>query len=327
MTYPTISVVMISYNHQQYIAKAIESILSQTQAPDEIIIVDDCSTDKNLSIIQDYAKQDKRIHVIAHERNMGPSTALNSGIQKASGTYLVMQSGDDISLPNRIEKQIAYLEKNRNIASVTSHVEAIDDNGIFTPRLQSVHDVFNIPAISQEEMLYHFFMEGNILNASSQTIRSCVFETVGGYNPSLLQYQDYDMNIRISLQYPIAILEEPLLQYRIRDDGKNISVGRGLQSVRAILETDMLLENYLCIKDVRQFESIFGKGRYRKVREETIPYFLARILLEGESSNLGRKLWAFKTLYATMNKEGILEVLHEDIGDEFKDFLVLAEKL
>ena len=326
MKQPRVSVVMISYNHEQYIGEAIESILSQTHAPDEIILVDDCSDDKNVSIMRKYAKRDRRIRVIVHEHNLGPSIALNTGIRNAHGKYIVLQSGDDVSLPHRIERQIEYLERHKDIASVYSHVEAIDDRGNFNPRFQSVHDLFNILNISQERMLYYFFVKGNLLNASSQAVRASIFNTVGLYNPSLLQYQDYDMNIRIALVAPIKIVEEPLLKYRIRDDGKNISVGRGLQSIRAVLETDSILENYLQIKDVIRFQSIFGKKRYKKIRKETIPYFLGRVLLD-EDAILGRKIWALKTIYQTINQGGILEVLHKDMGYEYKDFIELAEKL
>ena len=326
MKKPTISVVMISYNHEKYIRQAIESILSQTYLPDEIILVDDCSDDKTLSIMREYEQADKRISIIAHERNLGTSSALNSGIQRAQGEYIVMQSGDDISLPKRIEKQIEYLRKHDAIASVCSHVAAIDDSGNYNPRFQSVHDVFNIPQISRNKMLYDFFVKGNMLNASSQTVRSSIFSTVGLYNPTLLQYQDYDMNIRISFASSIDIIEEPLLQYRIRDDGKNISVGRGLQSVRCVLETDTLLSHYLSIQDVNEFIAIFGADRYKKIRKETIPYFLGKVLLD-EDAVLGKKMWALKTIYQTINEEDILELLHEDIGYEYKDFILLAEQL
>ncbi|MDE7468922.1 MAG: hypothetical protein K2M30_01375, partial [Desulfovibrionaceae bacterium] len=93
-----------------------------------------------------------------------------------------------------------------------------------------------------------------------------------------------------------------------------------------VLETDTLLSHYLSIQDVKEFIEIFGADRYKKIRKETIPYFLGKVLLD-EDAVLGRKIWALKTIYQTMNEEDILEVLHEDIGYEYKDFILLAEQL
>ena len=104
---PTISVVLICYNHEKYIGEAINSILSQTYSDYELIIVDDGSSDNTLKIIQEY--QDPRIMVVAQE-NSGPSIALNAGIDKSRGQFIAFMSGDDVSFPNRLITQVKQIE-------------------------------------------------------------------------------------------------------------------------------------------------------------------------------------------------------------------------
>ena len=98
------------YNGEKYLAEAIESILTQTFADFEFVIVDDGSQDGSAAIIRDYAKRDERIRVIRHERNQGVTTARNSGIAASRGEFIAAMDHDDISLPQRLEKQVDFLQ-------------------------------------------------------------------------------------------------------------------------------------------------------------------------------------------------------------------------
>jgi len=109
-----VSIVMSVYNAQKYLDEAIESILNQTYSNFEFIIINDGSTDKSLEIIENYAKKDSRIIVINRE-NKGLIYSLNEGIRKANGKYIARMDADDISLPQRLEKQVEFMEKNKNI--------------------------------------------------------------------------------------------------------------------------------------------------------------------------------------------------------------------
>ena len=105
-----ISVVMSVFNHQNYVADAIESILGQTYDNLEFVIINDGSTDNSLKIIQKYAKIDSRI-IIINQVNLGLTKALNLGIKRSSGDYIARQDADDLSALNRLENQLLAIQK------------------------------------------------------------------------------------------------------------------------------------------------------------------------------------------------------------------------
>ena len=111
----TISVIMPVYNGERYLAEAIASILGQTYADFEFIIVDDGSKDGSARIIREYAERDPRIQFIRLERNQGRACARNSGIAVAKGKYIAMMDCDDVCLPDRLRKQVNYLEAHPEI--------------------------------------------------------------------------------------------------------------------------------------------------------------------------------------------------------------------
>ncbi len=110
---PKVSVIMPVYNGEKYLREAVDSILSQTLADFELIIIDDGSTDKTAEIVNSY--QDARVIYIKNENNLGISRSLNRGLELAQGEYIARMDADDISLPTRLEKQIDYMERHPQI--------------------------------------------------------------------------------------------------------------------------------------------------------------------------------------------------------------------
>ena len=107
---PTISVVLPVYNGEQYLAEALDSILAQTFADFELIVIDDGSTDGSLSLLQEYEKRDARIRLVARE-NRNLATTLNDSIALAKGEWIARMDHDDIALPHRFERQLEWLEQ------------------------------------------------------------------------------------------------------------------------------------------------------------------------------------------------------------------------
>lgn len=124
-----ISVLMAAYNSEKYVGAAIESILKQTYKNFEFIIVDDKSTDTTLEIIKNYAAKDKRIKVVSLKKNLGPSLAANIGLRKIKGQYLVRMDADDISEPDRLQKQFDFLSKNPEISMLGGQCKLINSEG------------------------------------------------------------------------------------------------------------------------------------------------------------------------------------------------------
>ncbi|QNM86253.1 glycosyltransferase family 2 protein [Polaribacter pectinis] len=134
---PLVSVLMPVYNSEDYVGEAIESVLKQTYDNFEFLIVNDFSTDKSLDIILSY--KDSRIKVLNMKQNSGISETLNFGLLKAKGKYIVRMDSDDISLPNRIKKQVEFLEKNKEHVICGSNYSIINSsNKVVLPEKHSI---------------------------------------------------------------------------------------------------------------------------------------------------------------------------------------------
>ncbi len=111
MPHPLVSIITPSYNSAKFIAETIDSVRAQTFKNWELIIVDDCSTDGSVEIIKKYQKQDKRIRLEVLLVNSGPAVARNRGIELAQGRYIAFIDSDDRWLPEKLEKQIAFMQE------------------------------------------------------------------------------------------------------------------------------------------------------------------------------------------------------------------------
>lgn len=203
---PKVSVLMPAYNAQDYIGEAIESILNQSFADFEFIIVDDCSTDKTWQIIKDYSKKDKRIKPFKNKKNSGVTLTLNNGLKKCSGEYIARMDSDDISMSQRLEKQISYMEKN-NIDVLGANIIFIDENGKSFGKRKYSKNIKK--TIKLESPLAH----------PTVVFRKKLIDKFGGYEPEFNSAEDYDLWLRLWLKGArISILNMFLLKYRQHRD-------------------------------------------------------------------------------------------------------------
>lgn len=128
MENPLVSIITPTFNSEKFIAQTIKSIQNQTYINWEIIIVDDCSWDKTVSIIADFARLDSRIQLFQLEKNSGTGIARNYGLTKAKGSYIAFLDSDDLWKPVKLEKQINFLLKNK-LPFTFSFYECIDEAG------------------------------------------------------------------------------------------------------------------------------------------------------------------------------------------------------
>ena len=198
---PEISVVMAAFNAEQYVASAVDSILSQTFDDFELIVINDGSKDGTLKVLQSIA--DDRVRIISNPANMGIPKSSNIGISQARGRYIARQDADDISLPQRLEKQYDYLQKHPEIAVLGTARKTMFDNGI----VKSHDSPLQSPTF--EDMLAkNCFVHGSIM------VRKNALEKVGGYNEIFRYTSDYDLCIRLTKNFPGANLREPLYVLR-----------------------------------------------------------------------------------------------------------------
>lgn len=124
---PLVSVIMPCYNREKYVVESIESILNQTYTNFEFIIIDDCSTDKTFEVVKEYAEKDKRILPFRNDKNYCYVYSLNKALKIAKGKYIARMDDDDISLPERLKKQVDFLENNEDIAVLGTFIEIFDN--------------------------------------------------------------------------------------------------------------------------------------------------------------------------------------------------------
>lgn len=202
---PRISVIMPAYNAEKYIAEAIDSILGQTYSDFEFIIINDCSRDRTEEIILSY--DDPRIVYIMNEENLGVAATLNKGLALAKGEYIARMDADDISMPERFEKQVVYLEANEEIAVLGCGIERFSDNAsLDTRRFASDADLMAIDM---------FFACG--LAHPSVMMRTSVIRELGGYDPEFNGLEDYELWCRVLENHKITTLPDILLRYRIHN--------------------------------------------------------------------------------------------------------------
>jgi len=196
---------MSVYNGEKYLREAIESILNQTFDDFEFLIVDDGSTDKTLEILREYAKKDSRIKVIVNQGNIGLTKSLNKAIREAKGEYIARQDADDVSMPERLEKQIEFLERNLEIGMVGTFYYEISGEGRIIRRKVMPKDN---KELRRTLIRYNPFFHGSVM------IKREVFSKVGLYNENFKRAQDYELWFRIANSYKLANVPEFLTKRR-----------------------------------------------------------------------------------------------------------------
>ncbi|CAH7426675.1 glycosyltransferase [Vibrio chagasii] len=217
---PLISICMVTYNHQKYVADAIESCLSQTYDNFELIIVDNNSLDQTVDIIRSYEYKSEKIELITLDNNTFPSHAFNLAIRKAKGEYITLLSGDDLYFDFKLSTQLQMM-KDKNLRFSFSWVELIDDQ-----KKKCEHELAEIfnREFSSFDIKKNFIESGNMLCATSGMFHKNIFDEFGYFDERLLQLQDYDMWLRLSSTEDLTLFNHKLSAYRVRGDGENLSL-------------------------------------------------------------------------------------------------------
>lgn len=197
-----VSIITPSYKSEKFIAQTLESVLSQTYQNWEMIIVDDVSPDNSNEIIEDYCKKDNRIKLIKLEKNSGPAVSRNRAIEEAKGRYIAFLDADDLWYPEKLEKQIKFLDEN-NLAFTYSSYNLIDEEG-------NKLGVF----ITQESINYN-----GMLKTCSVGCLTAIYDTkkLGKiFMPNILKRQDYGLWLKILKEIGNTKGSiEPLATYRV----------------------------------------------------------------------------------------------------------------
>lgn len=221
-----ISVLIPNFNAANYVGQAIESILSQTVLPDEIIVVDDASTDDSWKIITNFADKYDFIKIYRNEKNSGVAYTRNRLISKASGFYLVFLDSDDLSLPTRIERQLNFLSNNEDVDVCGTNFYLIDKgNNIIGEKKFLETDT------QCKKMMWRCPFGNNTI-----MIKKRCFDLLGGYDEEFLLAEDLDVWLRFSSKFKFYNIQENLVMYRIHGQNSVIQKRKELYkySIKAI---------------------------------------------------------------------------------------------
>lgn len=204
---PKISVLMAVYNGEKSVRKTIASVLNQTYSDFELVIIDDCSTDKTLEIIQSYSDSDPRLVVSTNKTNIGQINSLNLGLGKAKGVYIARTDAGDISLPQRFEKQVAYLEEHPEVVVVGTGAVRYDAEG-------RVIDVLRMPS-DPARMRQMAVVTSPIIHVSVMMRKETIIQA-DGYHPDYFISADYQLWSKLLQEnFQLANIPEVLVGYEV----------------------------------------------------------------------------------------------------------------
>jgi glycosyltransferase involved in cell wall biosynthesis len=269
MTTPRISVAMSVYNNAPYLSHAIESIVAQTFADFEFLIINDGSTDESGAIIDRFAASDSRI-VPIHQPNAGLIVSLNHMVEIARAPLIARMDGDDIALPERFERQVAFLDANPGIGVLGTGCTVIEENG-----RPSTHRFENV---TTTEAILDDLQNGPPLCHPSVMMRRDAVRSVGGYHRAYTHCEDYDLWLRLSEHVRMANLPDRLLLYR--HSATQVSNRHAyIQKIGAAVAWQAHLERLAGRPDptesldtlppMAELDALFGRhGVYRAVRQK-----------------------------------------------------------
>ncbi len=323
MKEPLVSIIMTNYNHEDCIRESVEAVLNQTYSNFQFIIVDDGSTDDSVKILQSFT--DERIELYTRKENVHISAATNYAMQFVKGEYAAIADSDDLWTPDKLKKQVEFLQKNPQYEACFTWVDIIDENGkIVNEKEKDVREIFNCSTDTREEWLRFFFFIGNRTANPTSIVTTKALKEIGEHNPAFVQGHDFDWWVRFTKKYQFAVIEEPLLRYRRYSlgGGSNTSARNDVNDIRFYNEYMLIRKHFFEDMDQETFIAAFSE-QFRNPNSRTA------LELECEKAFLMCKEFNGSSVYSACGMErlaGLLAdretaaVLKETFHFDQKDF-------
>lgn len=260
---PLVSIGIALYNHEDYIKECIDSVLAQTYDNIEIIVIDDGSKDRSYEVAKSVLEaQTSRPYILTTRPNRGMCNTLNEIIAHAAGTYISFIGSDDFWHPERIAKQVAYLESHPDIALVHTDSYIVDGES----RIMSE---FHCTRYQHEGDLYEALIMGEgLINTPAHLYRTSVYETIGVYDPQF-RWEDTDFWLRFAKRFKVGYIPESLNYYRRH--GENLSSEENalrfvndeiIRIYRKNIDDPALLKKGLCKMYRKSYLKALRKGKF-----------------------------------------------------------------
>lgn len=224
--FPKVSVCMPVYNGEDYIAESIESVLNQTFADFEIVVCDNCSTDKTEEIVSGY--KDPRITYLRNQKNLGLVGNANRCIEVANGEYVCILHHDDCMMPDNLSRKVRLLDEHPNVGFVHSNLYLIDSKGDVVSEEIWAEDSRRDYVDDGREVFARYVsclhLGASIFIGAVLARRAC-YGRVGTFNHNLPHCLDSEMWMRMALFYDVACISTPLVKYRVHDSSTSSGWG------------------------------------------------------------------------------------------------------
>jgi glycosyltransferase involved in cell wall biosynthesis len=224
---PRISVVIPTYNRSKLLRKTVQSVLDQTYKDYEILVVNNSSTDDTKEMLE--SLKDPRIHILDIQNQGVIAKSRNLGMRSAQGEYIAFLDDDDLWLPEKLEKQTAYLEEHPEYDLVYTPVWTIDENDARKEYLKIKRDPV-------DGRIFYELVRGNYISTLTVMIRKTLLSDIGLFSedPALRSIEDYDYWLRIALKKQIGFIDEPLALYRVHSSGVSKTVNESKLNQRVL---------------------------------------------------------------------------------------------
>ncbi|QNF34901.1 glycosyltransferase family 2 protein [Adhaeribacter swui] len=214
MTYPSVTVICLCYNHEQFLVEALDSVLAQTYPNLEIIVADDASTDQSVAIILNYCQRYPQIKFVRNTQNVGNCTAFNLALKQATGTYIIDFATDDVMLPERITEQVTCFEKlSPEYGVIYSDAELIDEDSQHIRNFYRRNQAGALKPKAVSGEIYADVLARYFICTPTLMFRKVVLDRLNGYDSSLA-YEDYDFLVRAAREYKFYFQDKILTKRR-----------------------------------------------------------------------------------------------------------------
>lgn len=308
---PRVSVVIKSYNHAQFVAQTIQSVLDQSFQDFEIVVTDDASSDGSPDVIRSFV--DPRIKLEVFAVNRGISTAMNATLARARGELIAILNSDDYALASRLERQVAFLDAHPNAGAVFTMPKIVNESSSRAASFSNFQAALTLPDFSRRSWLRQFFFAGNVLCAPTAMIRRSVYAACGEYDPRLTNLQDLDMWVRLAARAPIHVMSDELTAFRIRHGNQNMSAPRSDTALRCQFEYAQILRRFRAMP-AQILEEAFAQDLAEKEidAKAATDIWLAELALTIPSP--AHRLFALETLFETAHSDEDLRRLRDRLG-------------
>ncbi len=329
---PKISVLMSCYNHDKFVGEAIESVLNQSFEDFELLIIDDNSTDKTFDIVNSF--KDPRIKAFRNEKNFGMVFNTNSLIKKSSGEYIAIINSDDSWLPEKLQKQLDFLENNENYGACFTIANIVNESGESIKN--NIQESLKYLEFDRFGFLNYFFFYNNPLCYPSVLIRKKVFDKTMLFNPAYIILLDIEMWIRICLAgFEIKILNESLTNFRILKNGRNLSSKNHKTVIRNNLEFKEIYKSYQAIINYNEFIKIFPEYEKIAIANKNLAgyYYLIDFCYKkyfiGDSKANQKNIKNFIVEFIhqkSFEDPNFFEILNSELGINYREYSSMIDK-